>query len=106
MGGWGEDLMGRGREKPEPITPSGPPSIVDPDSRSRHRKPSRRTEDRRKETMMSAVHPLRGYPETPGPRNDIERLLQDMVASDNMEFSVVSRGHFFSVGLEGLGRET
>ena len=44
--------------------------------------------------------------ETPEPRNDIERLLRDMVASDNMEFSVVSNGHFFSVGLGGLARET
>jgi hypothetical protein len=44
--------------------------------------------------------------ETPGPRNDIERLLRDMVASDSMEFSVVSRGHFFSVSLGSLARET
>jgi len=43
---------------------------------------------------------------TTEPRNDIERLLQDMVASDNMEFSVVSGGHFFSVGLGSLARET
>jgi hypothetical protein len=43
-----------------------------------------------------------GFPE---PRNDIERLLQDMLASDNLEFSVVSRDHFFSVGLGGRARE-
>jgi hypothetical protein len=54
---------------------------------------------------MSAIHPLRGYPEMPEPRNDIERLLQDMVASDNMEFSAVSNGHFFTVGLGSLARE-
>jgi len=54
----------------------------------------------RKEITMSTTI------ETTEPRNDIERLLEDMVASDNMEFSVVSGGHFFSVGLGSLARET
>jgi hypothetical protein len=58
------------------------------------------TESRREESERSATV------ESPEPRNDIERLLQDMVASDNMEFSVVSSGHFFSVGLGSLARET
>jgi hypothetical protein len=44
--------------------------------------------------------------ETPEPRNDIERLLRDMVASDSMVMGVVSPGRFFSVDLQGLSRET
>src|SRR5437667_12581338 len=64
------------------------------------RRPVRWTESRRKEDVMSATV------ETTEPRNDIERLLQDMVASDNMEFSVVSSDHFFSVGLGSQATET
>jgi hypothetical protein len=58
------------------------------------------TESRREESEKSATV------ESPEPRNDIERLLQDMVASDHMKFSVVSSGHFFSVRLGGLAKET
>jgi hypothetical protein len=40
------------------------------------------------------------------PRNDIERLLQDMVGSRNVELSVASGDGFFSVHLAGMAKET
>jgi hypothetical protein len=50
--------------------------------------------------MMSATG------ETFEPRNDIERLLQDMVASEGMVLGVGSADRFLSVHLAGLAKET
>jgi hypothetical protein len=43
--------------------------------------------------------------ETPAPRNDVERLLQDMIASGTVVFSLFSGDGYFSVNLTGTGQE-